>query len=292
MRKAYFILVLLLAVTVGAGPAAAGEARQGGKLLLTGGVSNIEGASGGGLTSWALIDGDETDDGIGGSGHVTFVALPDFDLMSYGLAIGVHDRIEVSYAHQSLDTRAAGAALGLGRGFVLSQDVFGAKVRVLGDAIYAQDSILPQIAIGVQHKRAAQSAVLRAVGAGAASGTDVYVSATKLILSQSLILNATIRATKANQTGLLGFGGDARRGYSAQVEGAAGVLLSRHLVFGGEFRARPDNLGFAREADAYDVFLAYAALRNVSLTAAYVDLGPIATIERQRGAYLSLRANF
>lgn len=265
--------------------------RIGGKLLLTSGVSSIEGASGGGLATWAVIDGDETDAGIGASAHITFVALPDFDLTSYGVAVGLHDRVELSYAHQSLDTRAAGAALGLGRGFVLSQDIFGAKLRLAGDAVYGQDSMLPQISIGVQHKRAAQGAVLGAVGASASSGTDFYVAATKVVLSKSLVLNATLRATKANQTGLLGFGGDKQRGYSAQVEASAGYLVTRRLLLGAEFRSKPDHLSFTREDHAYDVFAAWAMARHLTFTAAYVDLGSIATVKRQRGAFLSLRAS-
>ncbi|OYY88965.1 MAG: hypothetical protein B7Y45_13615 [Sphingomonas sp. 28-66-16] len=273
-------------------PVAARELREGGKLLLTGGVSSLEGAAGGGLATWSVIAGDETDAGIGGAVHATLVALPDFDLKSYGGAVGIFDRVEFSYAHQSFDTRAAGAALGLGRGFIFSQDVFGAKLRVAGDAVYGQDSLLPQISVGVQHKRAAQEAVIRAVGGGSASGTDFYVAATKVILARSLVVNATVRFTKANQTGLLGFGGDKGNRYTAQLEGSAGLLVSRRLLLGAEMRTRPSNLRFAREDDAYDLFAAYAATRRFSLTAAYVDLGSIATIKGQRGAFLSLRGSF
>ncbi|MFX7764390.1 DUF3034 family protein, partial [Acinetobacter baumannii] len=69
-------------------PALAKERREGGKLLLTAGVSSVEGAAGGGLASWALIAGDETEDGIGGRAHVTVVPLADYTLLSYGGAIG------------------------------------------------------------------------------------------------------------------------------------------------------------------------------------------------------------
>lgn len=286
------IAAMLIALALTPVSASARDLREGGKLLLTGGVTSVEGAGGGGLASWALIAGDETDAGIGGTAHLTYVALPDFDLTSYGGAIGFRDRLEISYAHQNFDTRAAGAALGLGRGFILSQDVFGAKLRVLGDAVYGQDTLLPQIAIGVQHKRAAQAAVIGAVGGAAASGTDFYVAATKVILSRSLVVNGTVRFTKANQTGLLGFGGDKHNAYSAQFEGSAGLLLSRKLLIGGEVRTKPDNLGFAREDAAFDGFVALSLHRHLTLTAAYVDLGSIATVKRQRGAFLSLQASF
>ena len=279
---------------IGAGtPTAAEEPRTGGKLLLTGGVSSIEGAAGGGLATWGVIAGDETDArGIGGKAHLSYAALPDYDLATFGTAVGIHDRIELSYARQSFDTGSAGAALGLGRDFTFRQDIFGAKLRLFGDAVYGQDTMLPQVSIGVQHKRAGHGAVIRAVGGKHASGTDFYLAATKVMLARSMVVNATVRLTRANQTGLLGFGGDRRARYRPQFEGSLGRLISRRLLIGGEYRTKPSNLGFAREDDAYDLFVAWAPLRHVAVTAAYVDLGSIATYDRQRGAYLSIQTSF
>jgi len=272
-------------------PAVASESRTGGKLLLTGGVTSLEGAAGGGLATWGVIAGDETVDGIGATAHVTYVPLPDFDLTSYGVAIGIRDRLELSYAHQSFDTRAAGAALGLGHGFTFAQDVVGAKLRLVGDAVYGQDTILPQIAVGVQYKLADKAAIITAVGGKASRGTDFYVTATKVVLSTSLVLNTTLRFTKANQFGLLGFGGDANDAYRPEFEGSAGFLLSRHLLVGGEYRTKPSNLTFAKENAAHDLFIAWSPVRHLTATAAYVDLGDIATVTRQRGAFLSLQVS-
>nr|MDQ2878383.1 DUF3034 family protein [Pseudomonadota bacterium] len=282
------LLIALAATLPWAGAALASERRDGGKLLLTAGVSSVEGAAGGGLASWALIGGDETEDGIGGSVHATYVALPDFDLTSVGAAIGYKDRIELSYAHQRFDTRAAGAALGLGQSFTFGQDVFGAKLRVAGDAVWDQGSILPQIAIGVQHKRATKGAIIRAIGGRESAGTDFYASATKVVLARSLVLDATLRLTKANQFGLLGFGGDRQGHRTAQFEGSAGMLVTHNVLLGGEYRTKPDNLGFAREDDTYDLFAAWAVGHHVAVTAAYTDLGAIATIRNQHGLFLSL----
>ncbi|KQM68192.1 hypothetical protein ASE75_03965 [Sphingomonas sp. Leaf17] len=274
-----------------ASPAIAGDHRAGGKLVLTDGITNVEGAAGGGIATWAMIAGNETDAGIGGSAHATLVALPDFDLKSYGAAIGLFDRVELSYAHQSFDTRRAGAALGLGRGFTFAQDILGAKLRIAGDAVWGAAS-LPQIAIGVQHKIADKAAVVRAVGARETRGTDFYVSATKVLLAQSLVVDATVRLTKANQLGLLGFGGDRTAGRTAQFEGSAGMLLTSRLLVGGEYRTKPNNLRFANEDDSYDLFAAWAMQRNVTLSAAYADMGDIATVPGQRGLFLSLQGAF
>jgi hypothetical protein len=285
-------LALLTGLALAAPAKARQEMRAGGKLVLTNGVSSVEGAAGGGLATWALIGGNETKDGIGGSAHLTYVPLADYSLVSYGVAIGIMDRVELSYTHQVFDTHKVGAALGLGKGFTFDQDVFGAKVRLFGDAVYDQDSWLPQVSVGAQYKHANRGTIIHAIGGAHDSGTDFFVSATKILLGQSLVLDGTMRATKANQFGLLGFGGEGHDRYSAQLEGSAALLLTRKLAIGAEVRTKPDNLGFAREDAAWDGFVAYAMTKNVSLTAAYVDLGSIATVEGQRGAFLSLQTSF
>ena len=101
-----------------------------------------------------------------------------------------------------------------------------------------------------------------------------------------------MRATRANQFGILGFGGDRGGGYSAQFEGSAAYLVTRHLAVGAEIRSKPDNLGFAREGTAYDVFAAYFLSKNLSATLAFVALGPIARQGDQNGIYVSLQTGF
>jgi hypothetical protein len=284
--------LLIVAALIGAAPASAGEMRFGGKLLLTGAVTNVEGGAGGGLATWSIIGGNATDAGIGGGLFATRLDLPDYRFQAYGAKLGLFDRVELSFARQRFDTQAAGAALGLGRGFTFGQDVLSVKVRLVGDAVYDQDRVLPQLSVGVQHKIARKGAVIRAVGGRDDEGTDFIVSGTKILLDKSLLLAGSLRLTKANQFGLLGFGGDKERGYSLQGEASAGLLVSRKLLVGAEFRSKPDNLGFAREHDAWDVFAAYALHRNLTVTAAYADLGSIATLKGQNGLYLSLQAGF
>ncbi|MGN6514596.1 MAG: DUF3034 family protein [Rhizomicrobium sp.] len=261
-----------------------------GKLLATGGVSSLEGAGGGGLSTWALITGYGTDDGVGLNSHFTYVDVNDYSLWSEGAAIGLFDRVEISYAHQTFNTEKVGTALGLGEGYKFDLDVYGAKVKLIGDAIYDQDSWLPQIAAGLQYKTNNRGALLHAIGAKAADGTDYYLAASKLFLAQSLLVNATVRETKANQFGILGFGGDKHGDYATQFEGSAAYLLSRKFAIGAEYRSKPDNLGIAHEDDAWDLFAAYFLNKNLSLTAAYVDLGNIVIRDHQHGIYLSLQA--
>jgi hypothetical protein len=262
------------------------------RLLLTGGVSQIEGSAGGGLTPWAVIAGYGTRDEIGATAFATRVNVQDYHLNDVGAAVGFYDRVELSVAQQRFNTEDVGAALGLGRGFTFKQTVVGVKVRLFGDAVLDQDSWLPQVSIGAQYKKNDQDAVVKFVGAKRSQGTDYYINATKLILSQSVLLNATVRFTKANQIGILGFGGDKRNSYQPMFEGSVAYLLNRNVAVGAEYRQKPNNLGIAKEDDWYDVFVAWAPTKHVSLTVAYADLGNIVIKDKQRGLYASVQVGF
>ena len=261
------------------------------KLLLTGGVTNIEGSAGGGLTPWAIIGGYGTKDQIGANAFFTNVRSSDYELRSGGALIGFHDRVEISVAQQKFDTRQVGGALGLGNGYKFTQNVFGAKVKLVGDAVLEQDSWLPQIAVGFQRKENNRGDLLRALGIKSDKGTDYYVSATKIFLAQSILLNGTVRFTKANQTGILGFGTAMRDKYDTVFEGSAALLLRKDLAVGVEFRQKPDHLPF-KEDNWSDVFVAWAPTKNVSVTLAYANLGNIVIKDKQKGTSLSLQVGF
>ena len=288
----------------------AGAQADTGKLLLTSGVSSVDGAAGGGLTPWAVIGSNATDDEIGASAFASRLATQDYGLTVFGATLGFKDRYELSIANQDLDTRGTGTALGL-PGLHLKQTILGAKVRVAGDAILDSDTLMPQIAVGVQYKTLASTgfdATLTALGAKR-SGVDVYVSATKLFLGSGVLVNGTLRATKANQNGLLGYGatlgGDENR-YSLQPELSIGYLISKNVVVGAEYRFMRNKLEKAgaaaglgnglRSEDWKDIFIAWAPTKNVSLTLAYVDLGvvvPATTASRkQKGTYFSAQLAF
>ncbi|MDP3082638.1 MAG: DUF3034 family protein, partial [Rubrivivax sp.] len=233
-----------------------------GKLLLTSGVSSIDGAAGGGLTPWALTASHATTGQVGASAFVTRLRTQDYALSVQGVALGFGDRLELSLARQDFDTGDRIAPLGF-PGLRLQQTIVGAKLRLAGDAVLDSDRWHPQLALGVQHKRldvvAPFAAVLQSLGARD-HGTDVYLSATKLFLAQGVLANLTLRATRANQNGLLGFGGTARSHDRLQPEASLALLLRKDLAIGAEFRAKPDNLNPSvfgdglREDDWRDVF--------------------------------------
>ena len=283
----------LAGVTLAAcvGQAHAQNMTVGGKLLLTGGVNSIEGAAGGGITPWAVIAGYGTRDQFGGNAFVTNVRVDDYQLRVAGLAVGIYDRVELSFAKQRFDTRDVGATLGLGRGFTFTQKIVGAKVKMFGDAVLEQDSWIPQVSLGVMRKDNDRGDLLRSLGIRNGKGTDVYVSATKLFLDPGVLVNGTLRATKANQTGLLGFGTVTKNKVKPQFEGSIAYLLRRDLAIGAEIRTKPNRLAF-KEDRWTDLFVAWTPTKNVSLTLAYVDLGNLVIKDRQRGSYLSLQIGF
>jgi len=283
VRFAVAIAAALLAL-----PAAAGD----GRLLATGGASQIEGAAGGGLVPWAVLSGYGSDGQNGATAFATHVDSGDYALDALGVAVTLRNRVEFSYTRQRFDLGELQHRLSLPVG-AFRQDVIGAKVRLGGDLVY---TAMPQIAIGVQRKRQLDFDIPRAVGARGDRGTDIYLAVTKLYLAglsgHHLLVNATLRSTDANQAGLLGFGGDRKSGRSLVLEGSAAVMLNPRWALGVEYRQKPDNLRFAREDDWKDAFVAWFPNKHLSLVGAYADLGSIATLERQRGVYLSLQAAY
>ena len=265
-------------------------ANAGDRLQWTGAVTQVEGSAGGGLVPWALIGGLGTNAQIGATAFATYVSTRDFALQAAGASIDVNNRVELSVTRQRFD---AGSVIA---GLTLGQDIVGMKVRLLGDAVFAPDRLLPQIAVGAQWKRTLNfGQVPQAVGAARGEDADWYIAATKVyfaaIAGRNVILDATVRRSRANQFGLLGFGG-AGGGYKLVPEASAGVWLCEELLVGGEYREKPDTLRALRETSAKDLFFAWSPLKNLTFTAAWADLGRIAGKADQRGVYFSVWAGY
>jgi hypothetical protein len=276
-----FAVALALLAATPALPVLAGD-----RLEWTGAVTQVEGVAGGGLVPWALIGGLGTDVEVGASAFATYVSTQDFSLRSGGASLDVDNRVEISVARQRF---AAGSVV---PGLTLGQDIVGLKVRLLGDAVFDADSWLPQIAAGAEWKNTLDfDQIPRAVGAARGADVDCYIAVTKLFFAaidgRNIILDATLRRTRANQFGLLGFGGDGSN-YKYMPEVSAAVWLHEDWMIGTEYRDKPDNLRAFHEDGAADVFLAWAPIKNLSFTAAWADLGRIAGKAPQRGAYISV----
>ena len=281
-----------VAACVASKPVFAGD-----RVLGTWGVSQVEGAGGGGLVPWATITGTGSSNQNGGSVFVTHLNTQDgYQLKIGGAAIGIKDQVELSMARWSLKLSDVVP------GKSLEMNVAGVKVKVTGDALYDQDRLMPQISVGAQYKQVDDSALVKSLGATSSSDIDVYATATKLWLGgavgRNVLATVTARLTKANQFGLVGFGGPGKDQRKLELEGSLGIMLRDDLVLGGEYRMKPNNLevsagtAILREDDAWDLFVAWFPCRGGSLTLAWVNLGNIVSKENQSGLYLSAQAAF
>jgi hypothetical protein len=331
-----------------------------GKVLATPGVSMTDGAGGGGITPWATITGYETRDGINGNVHYTYVNLPNYSLNSLGASIGFYDRVELSYAYDILPTgstfntigllsNAVGAilsdpilsktanALGLTAGNQLAggvdpwnttikMHVVGAKVRLIGEAIYDSDNLIPQVAVGGFYKWNENKTLLETLQADKSKDYEAYIAVTKIFFPISTLLNVTGRYTSANQTGLTGFGSD----HKMRVEASLAYLLKKDTAIGVEFQQHGHNMdgknvtlgggvdlsalvnnpilaptfktvGLSsgvvdtltqKESNWYDAFVAFFPSKNLSITMAMAYLGQITFTPNQTGFYISLQAAF
>lgn len=277
-----FALVLTCLLSMNMSNALAGD-----RLLGTGGVSQIEGAGGGGLTPWAMIAGYGTDAQIGGSAFFTRAKTgDDFELNTGGVAVGFYNRLELSVSQTKFELGSTVPKESI------RINTMGIKLRLFGDAIYDQDSWVPQVSAGALIKHNEDfDFVPKLLGAKDGTGVDYYLAASKLYLDavfgRNVLLGATMIATKANQFGLLGFGGDLDNDYQIQPSYSAAIMLSDNLLVGMEYRYKPDNLSSFNENDAKDVFVTWFPHKRFSITAAAVDLGDIADKTNQTAWYLS-----
>ncbi len=250
-----------------------------GKILATPGVSQFEGAGGGGFVPWAQLGTYASRDDIDGAGFCSYAKVDDYDLDVCGARVNFYDRVSLGYARQSFHVDALDLDI--------EQDIVSAKVRLYGDVIY---STYPQVSFGVMHKTLDDPLVANLLGAKEDSGTDYYVAASKVHLAalwqRHVFWNATVRNTSANQAGLLGHGGSEGERHWL-FEGSLAMFVNQHLAVGVEYRQKPDNLGLGEE-DWQNVFVAFFPNKHLNVTLAYINLGSVAGAPNQDGVYLSL----
>ncbi len=263
-----------------------------GRLLATGGATSLEGAAGGGITPWAVLAGYGERGEWGGEVFATRVETGDYRLDVAGVAVAFDNRLEVSFARQRFDLGTLARDLSLPENS-LSQDIFGAKLRLFGDLLYDR---LPQVSLGLQHKRQKDFLIPSLIGAQRDEDTEAYITASRLVLGgafgYNLLLNGGLRYSRANELGLLGFGGDRRDSRGLLKEGSAAVLFNPRWALGVEYREKPDNLTFAGESDWSDLFLGYFPSKHLAVVLAYARLGEVATLDNQDGLYLSVQGSF
>lgn len=268
-------------------------------------VTQVEGSAGGGLVPWALLHP------AGPLVSFTNDNTTDYQIQSVAVGTSFGGIVELSLAKQMVNAPTVANALNAVLPATLSNRIdmstLGIKVRLVE---MGKDNAMPQIVLGAQVKHTDGDIVdtLKTVGAiSDKSGTDAYLAATKVLTlgGRKVVLDLTLRGTKANQFGLLGFGGGTTNNkMKVKAEAAAGVFVADNVVLGGEYRAKPNNIDASvfgiQEDAAWDVFVAYFVNKNMAITAAYTDLGQIGPshaavttmAEKQDGLYLQVQANF
>lgn len=251
-----------------------------GKLIATPGISQFEGAGGGGLVPWAQLAGYDSREQWSANAFCSHGDVDEYQLDVCGAQFSLFDRLELSFARQQFEVEALNTDI--------RQRVFGAKLRLFGDAVYSR---WPQVSFGIQHKKLNDDLIARALGAEIDTGNDFYIAASKVHLGAvggfNWLWNLTARSTEAHQTGFLGFGNDRQLVWEASTA----ILLSREIAVGVEYRQKPDKLAI-RESDWRSVFVAWFPNKHLSLAAAWLDLGDIAGAEDQDGAYFSVTGYF
>lgn len=272
-----YLAFLLLCCTL---PAQAGS-----KVIATGGASTIEGAAGGGIVPWAVIQGYASSGQWSVTAMRNQVGVDDFTLHNTGVGLSYDNHYEISFSRQKFQLDSIGGDL--------QQDIIGLKYHLAGELLY---TAMPQMSVGMQYKKHRNFTLPALVGAQQDSGIDWYLAASKVyfnaIAGRNLLLNATVRATKANQTGLLGFSSAGSQNYRYMLESSAALLLTPALAVGVEFRQKPNQLAFAAEEHWRDLFVGWFINRHVSVVAGYVDLGSIAGLAEQQGYYLAVEATW
>lgn len=278
-------------------------------------VTMVEGAAGSGTVPWALLSGGKP------SGAFTYIDVGDFRTFNIGFSTTFADRVEVSAIRNVVDLGAndiqkiVSGVAGQQTGNI-NFDVLGVKVKLLD-----MSDNLPQIAVGAYYKRTdLDEDVVNVVNCGTAarafggtcdddddSGWDAYIVATKVfpVGSKKVLLNLALQYGKGNQLGILGFSDDS----NIEAGLTAGYFIADNLVFGFDYRWKPDESPVFEEDDWWDIWMAWFPDKNVSIVAAYANLGDIvkeaadlnddgafndSTSEGkdQQGLYLQFQLNF
>ncbi|MES1941201.1 hypothetical protein T5B8_13223 [Salinisphaera sp. T5B8] len=257
----------------------------GSRLWGSGGVTNVNGAAGGGITTWAVLNGYASTDEASVNLATATARVDDFDLQTVSVGFNWANRLAVTVAYNRLKVKPLAADI--------RQQTLGLKLRLAGEALYDR---FGQYSIGLQYTHNADFGIPALLGARDNHGVDVYFAASKVFLAaiadRNVIVNATARATRANQLGLLGFGSAHDNRYELVGEFGVGLFLDRRWLVGAEYRQKPDKLDTVAEDDWKTLYLVYVPTRELALTLAYVDLGQVAGFDNQNGYFLSLQTGF
>ena len=310
-RPVVAIFAVVFAVAVISGAAAQEKERTPSPLPL----HNIEGSGGIVLTPTAYLANPSAGEGVLGypSASTAFVTFGEKMLSTVAVTETFFERVEIGYAHQYLNIGTLDndimAATGIDiKTDHLSQDIFHAKFLLLEEGALDSEWI-PALAFEVDYKMNGNiddidrklGGAIRGLGLHHDDGIDYLVIASKTfkgVLPQPFLASVGLRFTQGAQTGLLGFDG----AYSTNVEANIGYFLKDWLVVGAEYRQKPDGYRrisgvggrplIGREEDWWDVYIGAVINPNLTVKAAYIDLGQVANTREDAGFAFAVKYNF
>ncbi len=284
---------------------------------------NIEGSGGGGIVPWAyLINPPKDGQQIGmPSAGAWYWASSDYNFTFLNAAISPHKRVELGITYANLDISElrsdlkADSLAALSAGLDGNEDDLGMIVAHVKLLLLEESDTMPAVAVSAEYKKsldiedmsddlnvgvrsvlgASAPGLLESMGYDDDSGVDFNIMATKLWKNTPLpiLTSLNIRATKANQTGFLGFSDD----WNIQPEATVAVVARGDLIVGVEYRSKPDELSsvndylftnasirparlseYTFEEDAFvDLFAVYLppSIPGLTLTAGVANIGNI-----------------
>ena len=244
----------------------------------------VDGGTGGVLTPAPGLNGPA--DGLGGRAFITHARLRDFQFTSVGAGLVVNDRWEFTASQPNL---------GVGSSDDVRQNVFGARLRLLGSA---RRPLAPAASLGVSYRRQSDFGLEGSLGAAEPRRRDDWDALATMGVGyrlggeRAVRINTSARWTRANAGGLFGFGGTDGDSRALHLEGGVHAAVTRTLQFSGEYRQQPDHLANDPGDAWWAAYVSYALTPEVQLGAGWMDLGRVAGADRQDGPFLTLRGGF
>ena len=211
-----------------------------------------------------------------------------YSLLSPGAAIGMFDRVELSYARQNFDTREVGAALGIGAGFMRCPRMCSPQ-RCGCSAMRSTTARVPQVAAG-RSTSARDAAVVRR-SARKRPTAPISRGGDQGVRSHQHPDGRDAAADQGQPERPARLRRRQEDGYPRSSRDR-GLCCRAASSVGGEYRTKPTTWPSRGRTTSSTSSPPMRSPSNVTATAAYVDLGSIATVPKQRGAFLSLQATF
>jgi hypothetical protein len=207
-----------------------------------------------------------------------YVNLSDVGVNWYSIGVSdtIADRLEVSYGFQNINQKDAKSH---------NKNNIGAKLLVVPENLNGLQFV-PAISIGGIYKNTDN--VLG--GKTRHDGWDGYVVASKTItqLPLPVIVSGGVLLTNSYVTGVFGYDKQSKATGFANID----VVLPGNLVAGYEYKQGPDFNNF-KNADYWDIHIAWLANKDLSLIAAYTYAGDHkSTKEVGLGSGLVLSAHY